>query len=196
MRDSGAALRIGFVGAGFMARFHLRSLLGVRNAVVAGVLQPRRLGGRPSLPLPTRRASARARPFEPRGDAELRRRSTRSGSRARTTRASRRCARSIALVKAGRSVFAPSPARSRSRAPSPRRARCCAWPRMRACNHGYLENQLFSTAVQRGKRDHLAPRRAEQPAGPISRAPPRSIAARTSPGSGRARSRAAACSPT
>ncbi|MGE0724970.1 MAG: Gfo/Idh/MocA family protein [Alphaproteobacteria bacterium] len=33
-------LRIGFVGAGFMARFHLQSLTGVRNAVVAGVYGP------------------------------------------------------------------------------------------------------------------------------------------------------------
>ena len=31
-------LRIGFVGAGFMAQFHLRSLLGVRNVVVSGVV--------------------------------------------------------------------------------------------------------------------------------------------------------------
>lgn len=31
-------LRIGFIGAGFMARFHLQALLGVRNAVVAGVV--------------------------------------------------------------------------------------------------------------------------------------------------------------
>lgn len=34
-------LRIGFVGAGFIARFHLQALTGVRNAVVAGVFSPR-----------------------------------------------------------------------------------------------------------------------------------------------------------
>jgi len=34
------ALRIGMVGAGFMAQFHLRALLGVRNAVLAGVWSP------------------------------------------------------------------------------------------------------------------------------------------------------------
>jgi predicted dehydrogenase len=38
MSDAHSALRIGFVGAGFMAQFHLRALLGVRNAVVAGVV--------------------------------------------------------------------------------------------------------------------------------------------------------------
>lgn len=34
-------LRIGFVGAGFMANFHLASLTGVRNVVVTGVYSPR-----------------------------------------------------------------------------------------------------------------------------------------------------------
>jgi predicted dehydrogenase len=41
MMDVGGGLRIGFVGAGFMARFHLQSLLGVRNVVVAGVTSAR-----------------------------------------------------------------------------------------------------------------------------------------------------------
>ncbi|MCW3475566.1 Gfo/Idh/MocA family protein [Limobrevibacterium gyesilva] len=35
-----AELRVGFVGAGFMARFHLQSLLGVRKLRVAGVFAP------------------------------------------------------------------------------------------------------------------------------------------------------------
>jgi predicted dehydrogenase len=38
MSDAHSALRIGFIGAGFMAQFHLRALLGVRNAMVAGVV--------------------------------------------------------------------------------------------------------------------------------------------------------------
>jgi predicted dehydrogenase len=38
MSRTDGPLRIGFVGAGFMAQFHLRALLGVRNAVVAGVV--------------------------------------------------------------------------------------------------------------------------------------------------------------
>lgn len=33
-------LRIGFVGSGFIARFHLQSFHGVRNAVIAGVYSP------------------------------------------------------------------------------------------------------------------------------------------------------------
>ncbi len=61
-------------------------------------------------------------------------------------------------------------------------------------NHGYLENQMFSTAVLRGK--DIIWRRAVPATGQasISRAPPRSIPARTSHGSGRASSRVAASS--
>src|SRR5262249_12263180 len=33
-------LRIGLIGAGFIARFHLQSLIGVRNVVVTGVYGP------------------------------------------------------------------------------------------------------------------------------------------------------------
>jgi predicted dehydrogenase len=33
-------LRIGFVGAGFIAHFHLKALLGVRNVEVRGVYSP------------------------------------------------------------------------------------------------------------------------------------------------------------
>src|SRR4051794_30242242 len=35
-----AQLRIGFVGAGFVARFHLQALVGVRHCTVAGVYSP------------------------------------------------------------------------------------------------------------------------------------------------------------
>ena len=35
-------LRIGFVGAGFIAHFHLQALTGVRNAIVSAVTSPRR----------------------------------------------------------------------------------------------------------------------------------------------------------
>src|SRR3954447_20141222 len=34
-------LRIGFIGSGFIAHFHLQALLGVRNVVVTGVYSPR-----------------------------------------------------------------------------------------------------------------------------------------------------------
>ena len=62
-------------------------------------------------------------------------------------------------------------------------------------NHGYLENQVFSTAVQRGK--EVIWRRGVPAAGrPYSPAPPRSTADPTPPGSGSARGRVGAFSRT
>ena len=61
--------------------------------------------------------------------------------------------------------------------------------------HGYLENQLFSTAVMRGK-DIIWRRAVPRADGPIWRVRPRNIPARTSPGSGKAKGKAVACSPT
>ena len=64
--------------------------------------------------------------------------------------------------------------------------------------HGYLENQVFSSAVQRGK--DIVWRRSVPPvrsvAVPIWRAPPRSIAGRTCRGSGRRSGKAVASFPT
>jgi predicted dehydrogenase len=40
MSDESSPLRIGFLGSGFIARFHLRSFEGVRNARIAGVFSP------------------------------------------------------------------------------------------------------------------------------------------------------------
>src|SRR5262245_16732772 len=37
-----APLRIGMIGSGFMARFHLQAMIGVRDAVIAGVFSPDR----------------------------------------------------------------------------------------------------------------------------------------------------------
>ena len=56
--------------------------------------------------------------------------------------------------------------------------------------HGYLENQVFSTAVERGK-EIIWRRAVPAPVGPTSPAPPRNTPARTSRGSGRANARAA-----
>ena len=79
----------------------------------------------------------------------------------------------------------PSPARSRWRGRSPRRARCCGWRRMRAC----------CTAISRTSSSRRPCSAAatssggvpcRTPAGPTSPARPRSIPARTSRGSGTA----------
>ena len=37
-----APLRIGMIGSGFMARFHLQAMIGVRDAVIGGVFSPDR----------------------------------------------------------------------------------------------------------------------------------------------------------
>ena len=152
MRDSGAALRIGFLGAGFMAQFHLRSLLGVRNAVAAGVVSA----------TPARReafaAAADASGLgpctafaEPRGDAELRTRSTRSGSPSpnhtrldamREIHAARREGRTSVFAVACEKPLARTLAEAREMLRLAEDA---------GLLHGYLENQLFSTAVQRGR---------------------------------------------
>ena len=42
MADAQTRLGIGFVGAGFVARFHIQSLVAVRDADVAGIFAPTR----------------------------------------------------------------------------------------------------------------------------------------------------------
>ncbi|MDF3061283.1 MAG: Gfo/Idh/MocA family oxidoreductase [Microvirga sp.] len=151
MRDSGAALRIGFLGAGFMAQFHLRSLLGVRNAVAAGVVSA----------TPARREAFAA-------AADL------SGLGPCTAFASLEAMLSSGAIDA---VWIASPNHTRLDAMreihAARRegrtsvfAIACEKPLARTLAearemlrlaedagllHGYLENQLFSTAVQRGR---------------------------------------------
>ena len=144
-------LRIGFIGSGFMARFHLLSLTGVRNAVVTGVY---------STPAARREkfaADANAfdlGPCRPYGSIEA---MLTSGEVDAVWIANPNYARLEAmeeihrLVKAGRTAL---------------RAVACEKPLARTLGdarrmlrlvedcgllHGYLENQLFSTAVQRGR---------------------------------------------
>jgi predicted dehydrogenase len=144
-------LRIGFIGSGFIANFHLQALTGVRNAVVTGVYSPR----------PERRERLAAKACEldlgqcvayPSLEAMLA-----SGevdalwllgpnyARLDTMREIHR------LVKDGgsslRAVACEKPlARTLAEAREMLRL-------VEDCGllHGYLESQLFSTAVQRGR---------------------------------------------
>jgi predicted dehydrogenase len=164
-------LRIGFIGSGFMARFHLASLTGVRNVEVAGVFSPR-----------AERRDAFA--------AEVR------------AQALGECVAYSslqAMLDAGMdAVWIATPNHTRletmrtihahARAgQGPLRAVACEKPLGRTLAearemlrlaedagllHGYLENQLFSTAVQRGHdiiwragRPYIA-RAAEEHSGP------------------------------
>jgi predicted dehydrogenase len=143
-------LRIGFVGSGFMARFHLQSLTGVRNAVVTGVYSTT-AARREAFAAEARRLDlGPCRPFASLA-AMLE-----SGEVDAVWIANPNYARLEAMaeihrvVKAGRTAL---------------RAVACEKPLARTLGearrmlrlvedcgllHGYLENQLFSTAVQRG----------------------------------------------
>ncbi|MBP1724465.1 MAG: oxidoreductase-like protein, partial [Deltaproteobacteria bacterium] len=144
-------LRIGMIGSGFVAKFHLQSLIGVRNVQVAGVWSPTakhrdafadmatRMEVGPCKPYPNLRAMvaspaidaiwvlgpnyARMENFQLIHD----------------------------LVKSGKAsllgVACEKPL-ARTIAEAREIVRLAKDARL---NHGYLENQLFATAVQRGK---------------------------------------------
>ena len=142
-------LRIGFIGSGFMARFHLASLAGVRNVEVVGVFSPT-AARRGSFA-----ADARAQglgecvaypSLQPMLDAGL------DAVWIVTPNHTR--------LETMRTIHAHTTAR-----PGSLRAVACEKPLGRTLAearemlrlvedagllHGYLENQLFSTAVQRG----------------------------------------------
>jgi len=169
-------LRIGFVGAGFIAHFHLASFEGVRDAVIAGVYSPT-----PSRceALAARAAALGLGPCRAYDSLE-------------------------AMLSSGEIdavwILAPNDTRldvmtaiaAAKRAGAPLIGVACEKPLGRTLaeaeamlrlaeesglRHGYLENQVFSTAVQRGKeiiwrravpsagRPYLA-RAAEEHAGP------------------------------
>lgn len=144
-------LRVGFVGAGFIAHFHLRSLVGVRNVEVTGVYSP----------TPARREKLAA------AVAEL-------GLGSCTAHASLDALLTAEDVDAIW-ILSPNPSRltvMRAIADTVTSSRskvfavACEKPLGRTLkeakemlalvegaglNHGYLENQMFSTAVLRGK---------------------------------------------
>lgn len=184
-------LRIGFVGAGFMARFHLASLSGVRNVEVVGVFSPTP-ARREAFAADARQQELGACVAYPSLEAMLDAGvdavwiAAPNHTRLETMRAIH------AHARAGRGTL---------------RAVACEKPLGRTLAearemlrlvedagllHGYLENQLFSTAVQRGH-DIIWRRAVPAADGPTSRGRRRSIAVRTNPGSGRGSSRAAAC---
>ncbi|WP_342364217.1 Gfo/Idh/MocA family oxidoreductase [Terrarubrum flagellatum] len=144
-------LRIGFVGAGFIAHFHLQALTGVRNVVVTGVYSPR--GERReafaakarALDLGECKAYASLGAMLASGEVDAIWLCNPNHTRVAAMREIH------TAVKAGRASL---------------RAVACEKPLARTLGearemlrlvedagllHGYLENQLFSTAVQRGR---------------------------------------------
>jgi predicted dehydrogenase len=148
---AGEPLRIGFLGAGFMAQFHLRSLLGVRNAVVAGVVSataPRRetfaaMANDSGLGPCTAFESLEAMLASGAVDAIWIASPNHTRLEAmRAIHAARRADRTSVFAVACEKPLARNLAEAREMLRLAEEA---------GLLHGYLENQLFSTAVQRGR---------------------------------------------
>jgi len=144
-------LRIGFVGSGFIAHFHLRSLLGVRNVEVTGVYSPtphkrREFASAVTLlELGQCTAHDSLEALVAADDVDAIWILSPNNTRLETMRI-------IAdAVKSGRSkVIAVACEKPLAR--TVREAReMLQLVEAAGLNHGYLENQLFSTAVLRGK---------------------------------------------
>lgn len=144
-------LRVGFQGSGFIADFHLQALLGVRDVQLAGVYSP----------TPTHR-DAFARKVDAAGLGPCRTFESLEAMVAdesidviwllgpnNTRVAAMRSIHAVVTSGRGRLVgVACEKPLARNLAEAREMLRLVEEARL---NHGYLENQLFSTAIQRGK---------------------------------------------
>jgi predicted dehydrogenase len=148
---SPALLRVGIVGSGFMANFHLQAFLGVRNARIAGVFSPTPANREAFAEQANRLELGPCRPYESvealvaspeidaiwicgPNDTRLPQMRAIHG----TIKAGQGSLRGIACEKPlGRDL-----AEARE---------MLALAEDAGLNHGYLENQVFAPAVQRGK---------------------------------------------
>lgn len=170
-------LRIGFVGSGFIAHFHLKALVGVRNVEVTGVYSPTEAKRRAfadavrDLDLGTCTAHASLEALCAAPDVDAIWILSPNYTRLDVMRTLNR------LVTSGQSkVFAVACEKPLARTLAEAREMLALAEGARLI-HGYLENQVFSTAVARGKdiiwrravpsagRPYLA-RAAEEHAGP------------------------------
>jgi len=144
-------LRIGFIGSGFMAKFHLQSMHGVRHARIAGVYSPTAshrqsfadLANKSELGPCTAFASLDDMVMSPEIDAIWV-----AGPNDMRLEHFRRIHELVTAGKASLSGVACEKPLARTIAEAGEILRLVKDARL---NHGYLENQLFSTAVQRGK---------------------------------------------
>src|SRR5690625_1812917 len=149
--EPGQPLRLGFVGSGFIAHFHLRSLIAVRDVVVTAVHSPTRAKREAfaeeaqSLNLGPCRAYATLEDMLAADDVDaiwiLSPNDTRLNVM-RTIHAEVTGGRSTVFAVACEKPLARTLVEAREMLQLAREA---------DLNHGYLENQLFSTAVERGK---------------------------------------------
>lgn len=143
-------LRLGMVGAGFMARFHLRALIGVRNVVLTGVVA-KTAARREAFAIEASAAGLGSCTPYPSLDAMLESGAVDAIWIVSPNHTRLEVMRSIhAARKAGRtSVYAVACEKPLARTLGEARE-MLRLAEDAGLLHGYLENQLFSTAVQRG----------------------------------------------
>ena len=165
-------LGVGFIGTGFNTRFHMQAWQGVRDADVLGVWSPNRKNAADAAALARRARRRRGQGLQVASPTWWPTRpSTRSGSAAPTTPASRTSRRSSTPSSAARETLIGHRLREAAGA---HRGRGEAGARRSAeeagLKHGYLENQLFAPQVERGRDPALgARRRHHRPALPGAR---------------------------
>ncbi|MCG5480285.1 MAG: Gfo/Idh/MocA family oxidoreductase [Ensifer alkalisoli] len=144
-------LRVGFVGTGFIAGFHLKSMVGVRNVEVTGVYsrspenRNRFAEAVKALELGGCRAHDSLEALVSSGDVDAIWILSPNYTRIDVMRALHR------EIKAGRSkIFAVACEKPLARTVAEARE-MLQLAEDAGLNHGYLENQVFATPVQRGK---------------------------------------------
>ncbi|THK39549.1 Gfo/Idh/MocA family oxidoreductase [Ensifer sp. MPMI2T] len=144
-------LRVGFVGTGFIAHFHLKSLVGVRNVEVTGTFSPtvehrvRFAREVEALDLGPCRAHHSLESLVTADDVDAIWILSPNYTRIEVMRTL------TAAIKAGRSkIFAVACEKPLARTVAEARE-MLRLAEDAGLNHGYLENQVFSTPVQRGK---------------------------------------------
>lgn len=157
MESAPTPLRIGFVGSGFIARFHLQSFQGVRNAQIAGVFSPTWSHREALARLADELGLGPCRTFDSVGEMVsageidaiwiLGTNDTRLDTMRAIHQAVKEGGDGHHGTRSLRSVACEKPlARNLKEA-----REMLDLARDAGLNHGYLENMLFSTGIQRGK---------------------------------------------
>lgn len=184
-------LGVGFIGSGFITRFHIRSWEAVRDADVRGVWSPTRAHAEEAAALARELRVGDARAFDSieamAADESIDCIWICGPNYARVDNMSR----IVSAMKGGARLRAVACEKPLGRNVAEAR-RMVELVEEAGVLHGYLENQLFQPGLERGRQIVWA-RGAAASGRPYWLARPRSTAGRTCPGSGRAICRAAAC---
>ena len=162
-------LGVGFIGSGFITRFHIQSWVASATPTCAacGARTGQRRRGRGAGALAARRRrrgpSTRSRRWWPT------RRSTASGSAAPTTRASRTWRRSSRAIAQGAKLIGDRLREAARRATSPRRKRMVELVEEAGCCTAISKTSCSRRALERGKRSSGRAARRCRPALPGAR---------------------------